>query len=72
VVEGGGEIRFGRYDNIDAFTKRIGDLEGVRLSNVGSDEGIRLSISFSHGVKVVIIGQIFFRVAPVIRVDVSL
>jgi hypothetical protein len=72
VVESGGEVRFGRHDDIHTFTERIRYLERVWLGNLCNDEGVSLGVGFGDRIKLVIVGRFFFRIAPIVRVDIAL
>jgi hypothetical protein len=72
VIESGGEVRFGRHDDIDAFTQRIGYLERIQLRNVRSNEGVGLSVGFGDRIELVIVGPFFLRVASIVRETVAL
>lgn len=72
VVESGREVRFGRHDNIHSLTERIRYLERVGLGNLCSDEGVSLGVGFGDGIKLIIVGRFFFRIASVVRVGIAL
>ena len=53
VVEGGGEIGFGRDDDVDAFAKRVGE-RALFVDGRGDERGVGFSVSLGHWIEMVV------------------